>query len=88
MFPEAFEPLSFDEHVIVFRVNLYCAAIILAGVALLAGSCGWQLRALALSAGIALAFVARHTEPLLRRLDAALAVGRWPGEAERHHSSF
>ncbi|HVC53587.1 MAG TPA: hypothetical protein VND87_16330 [Stellaceae bacterium] len=67
MFHESFGPLSFDENVLVARINLCCAALGLVIFALLAGSCTWPVRSLALVVASGLVLLARQIGPMLRR---------------------
>jgi len=83
MIPEGFEPLSFRDNVLVSRINLCCAALGLVIFALLAQSCAWGVRSLALVAGAGLLLLARQIEPVLRRLDPATG----PDHAEQSHAA-
>jgi hypothetical protein len=71
MIPEAFEPLSLEDHVIVARINLCCAALAVLVFAFLVETWDWPVRTLAALASAGLILLARQIEPILRRLDPA-----------------
>jgi hypothetical protein len=68
MFPEGFEPLSFEDHVIVARINLCCAAIVLMVFAFL-DSWEWPSQTATLVGAAGLIYLARQIEWVFRRLD-------------------
>jgi predicted RNA polymerase sigma factor len=74
MFPENFAPLSFDENVLLARINLCCAAIALLVSAFLLEWGNWPERSLPLAAAAGLIYLARQIDRVFRRLDCA--VGR------------
>jgi len=69
MFPEGFEPLSFEDNVLVARINLCCAAIVLLVFAFLLESWDWPGRTLALVATAGFIYLARQIEWVFRGMD-------------------
>jgi hypothetical protein len=69
MIPEGYERLSFDDHVLVARVNLCCAAVALMVFAFLVTEWDWPVQALAAFASAGLVLLARQLDTLFRRFD-------------------
>ena len=69
MIPEGFERLSFDDHVLVARVNLCCAALAVMVFAFLVETWDWPVQTLAALASAGLILLARQLDTILRRLD-------------------
>jgi predicted RNA polymerase sigma factor len=72
MFPENFEPLSFDDNVVLARINLCCAAIALLVSAFLLEWGNWPERSLPLAAAAGLIYLARQIDGVFRRLDCTV----------------
>jgi hypothetical protein len=68
MFPEGFEPLSFEDHVIVARINLCCVAIVLIVFAFL-DAWEWPSQTATLVGAAGLIYLARQIEWVFRWLD-------------------
>jgi hypothetical protein len=81
MIPEGCEPLSFDDHILVARINLCCAAVALLVSVFLLELSDWPARTFALVAAAGLILLARQIEPILRRLQG-------PSHAHRRDDSL
>jgi hypothetical protein len=70
MFPEDFPRLSFEDNVLVARINLYGATIALLVFAFLGDEWPWPIRSLLIALSAGCVYLAQQVEPLIRRLQA------------------
>lgn len=78
MWPDGFEQLGFDDQVVLFRLNLRCAALLLLVSVVAVLDCGWQEQMLGVLASAGLAALADHAEAALRRLAGLIGSDETP----------
>lgn len=68
MIPEGFEPLSFDDRVLVARINLVTAAIALLLSAFWLEASDWPIQTLPILGAAGLIYLARQLDTIIRRI--------------------